>query len=73
VGDRQAAIVGAGGQDDGARRDLVSVLRAYDVAVCPGFELLGAVRVPVRAWNFRARVTARLVSFRAADSGREPR
>ena len=71
VGDRQPAVLGARRQDDGARRDLVIVLQAHDVALCSGLECERAI------WGRGARVELPRLGdraareLRAADPGRE--
>ena len=71
VGDRQAAVLGAGGQHDGARRDLLPAVEPHDVAVAAGLEREGAVRRGhARAELARLRDGAR-GQLPAADARRE--
>ena len=62
VGHRQAPVFGAGGEQHRSRRDLVALLEPDDVAVGARLERPARYGVAVRAPNFRAWVTARLVS-----------
>ena len=58
----RSAGSGAGGEDHGARRDLVVILEAHDVAPVAGLERDRSYGVAGRAPNLRAWLTARLVS-----------